>query len=117
MAASGVLFLVVGALCRAHEESGVALLAQNAINPHTAMPKTMTTRMAANAHWNLRLETVSNIVTRHALYGGARVPYASFAGKVPSVGPTLNIHFRNRRPAPQLQYKTSKPQGIYLSSS
>jgi len=28
----------------------------------------------------------------------------------------LNTHFRTRSPAPQQQYKTSKPQRIYLSS-
>lgn len=31
-------------------------------------------------------------------------------------GPTENTHFRQRSPAPQQVYKTSKPQGIFLSN-
>ena len=52
-------------------------------------------------------------VTRLALYGGARPPYGSFAGKIGGGGPQVNTRMS---PAPQQQYKTSKPQGVYLSS-
>ena len=58
----------------------------------------------------------TGIVTRLSLYGVHRPPYGSFVGKIGGGGPIFATMFRLRSPAPQQRYKTSKPQGVYLSA-
>jgi hypothetical protein len=56
------------------------------------------------------------VFTRHSLHTGPRTPYGSFVGKIGGgIVPVEAFVFRHRSPAPQRRYKTSKPQGIYLT--